>query len=152
MREDAEAVARMGNALNRHLGLAGDPFTTERVLEDGFGAKPKFSLLVADMDGTSVGYAMYHSAYDSDIAAPAIWLVDLYVEEEARRAGAGRALMHALAREAVRSGARTLEWCVQDRNERAIAFYRAIGATELPVRIMELRGEKLSALAEGTVP
>lgn len=139
----------MGNALNRHLGLAGDPFTTERVLEDGFGTNPRFSLLVAEMGETSVGYAMYHAAYDSDIAAPSVWLVDLYVDESARRAGAGRALMRALAQEALRSGAKTLEWCVQDRNERAIAFYRALGASGLPVRVMELRGEKLSALAEG---
>lgn len=142
----------MGNALNRHLGMAGEPFTPERVLSDGFGAEPKFSLLVAELDGTAVGYAMYHAAYDSDIAAAAIWLVDLYVEESARRSGAGRALMRAVAREAVRSGAKTVEWCVQDRNERAIAFYRALGATGLPVRIMELRGEKLSALAGETAP
>ena len=148
--EDSAAVARMGNALNRHLGMAGDPFTTERVLEDGFGTAPRFSLLVAEMDGTAVGYAMYHAAYDSDIAAASIWLVDLYVDENARRTGAGRALMRALARETVRSGAKTLEWCVQDRNERAIAFYRALGAAGLPVRVMELRGEKLDSLASGT--
>lgn len=142
----------MGNALNRHLGLAAEPFTPERVLEDAFGPKPKFSLLVAEVDGTLAGYAMYHAAYDSDIAAAAIWLVDLYVEERARRAGTGRALMRAVAREAVRSGAKTLEWCVQDRNERAIAFYRALGATGLPVRVMELRGERLTALADGGEP
>ncbi|HET9251105.1 MAG TPA: GNAT family N-acetyltransferase [Candidatus Eisenbacteria bacterium] len=142
----------MGNALNRELGVDVESFTTERILEDGFGAAPKFSLLVAEMGGVPAGYALYHASYDSDIAAPSLWLVDLYVEERARRAGAGRALMRALAREALRSGARTVAWCVQDRNERAIAFYRALGAPGLPVHVMELRDEKLSALADGTSP
>ena len=142
----------MANALNRHLGLPGEAFTAARVLEDGFGPAPRFSLLVAERDGGVVGYAMYHAAYDSDIAAAAIWLVDLYVEERARRAGAGLALMRALAGEATRTGARTIEWCVQDRNEQAIAFYRALGADGLPVRIMEIRGEALKKLAGAPTP
>ena len=98
-------MARMANALNRELGIGGDPFTADRVLEHGFGTEPRFALLIADVDGKAAGYAMYHVAYDSDIAATAIRLVDLYVDSPLRRLGVGRELMRALARETVRSGA-----------------------------------------------
>jgi diamine N-acetyltransferase len=146
-REDAADVARMGNALNRELAVDGDPFTAEGVVKDGFGATPRFALLIAEVDGKTTGYAMYHAAYDSDIAAAAVRLVDLFVEASVRRLGVGRALMQAMARETVRVGAKTLEWGVHERNDRAIAFYRALGATGGSVRTLELRGDALSTLA-----
>jgi GNAT superfamily N-acetyltransferase len=148
--EDAEAVARMGNALNRELGIEGQAHTADGIVRDGFGANPRFSLLIAEVDGTAAGYAMYHPAYDSDIAAASVWLVDLYVEGSARRLGVGRELMRAMARETLRAGAKTLEWCVLEQNERAIAFYRALGAKGGSLRVLEMRGDALSALADGS--
>lgn len=139
----------MGNSLNRELGVDGDPFTAEGVVRDGFGAAPRFSLLVAEVDGEVAGYAMYHAAYDSDIAAPAVCLVDLYVDAPVRRLGVGRALMRALARVTLRAGARTLEWGVHEANVKAIAFYRALGAAGGAVRTLEVKMEALEALADG---
>lgn len=145
-------MARMANALNRELGIGGDPFTADRVLEHGFGTEPRFALLIADVDGKAAGYAMYHVAYDSDIAATAIRLVDLYVDSPLRRLGVGRELMRALARETVRLGAGTLEWGVHEANTRAIAFYRALGATGGAVRTLEVKDTALEALAGVPLP
>jgi GNAT superfamily N-acetyltransferase len=147
MPEDSAAVARMANCLNRELGIGGDPFTADRVREDAFGASPRFALLIAEVDGEAAGYAMYHAAYDSDLAVPAVRLVDLYVDEHARGLGVGRALMGAVARETVRAGARVLEWGVHEGNTRAIAFYRALGASGGSVRTMEVKEDSLLALA-----
>lgn len=141
-------MARMANALNRELGIEGEAHTGDGVLLDGFGASPRFSLLIAEVNGVAAGYAMYHPGYDSDIAAASVWLVDLYVDAPARRFGVGRALMQVLAREAMRAGAKTIEWCVLERNERAIAFYRALGAKGGSLRVLELRGDDLIALAD----
>ena len=151
-REDAAEVARMANSLNRELGVDGDPFTAEGVVRDGFGAVPRFSLLLAEVDGGVVGYAMYHAAYDSDLAAPAVCLVDLYVDAPVRRLGVGRALMRELARETMRAGAKTLAWGVHEANVKAIAFYRALGASGGAVRTLEVKMEALETLADGTSP
>jgi hypothetical protein len=56
--------------------------------------------------------------------------------------------MGALAKEAVRAGAKTLEWGVHEGNARAIDFYRALGASGGSVRTMEVKGDELRALAE----
>ncbi len=47
---------------------------------------------------------------------------------EERGAGAGKALLRALARIAVRRGCGRMEWAVLDWNRPAIRFYRRLGA------------------------
>jgi GNAT superfamily N-acetyltransferase len=50
------------------------------------------------------------------------------VVPEERGRGAGKALLAALARIAVRRGCGRMEWTVLDWNRPAIAFYRRLGA------------------------
>ena len=67
---------------------------------------------------------------------------------EARRAGAGRALLRNLARRCVAEGLGRFEWSVLDWNEPAIAFYRAQGARLLDDWTMcRVDGPALTALA-----
>jgi GNAT superfamily N-acetyltransferase len=65
------------------------------------------------------------------LARPTLYLEDIFVLEEGRRAGVGTTLMAALASEAVRHGCGRMEWQVLTWNEPAIAFYRRLGATPL---------------------
>ena len=144
---DAALLAEMANDLNDHVGIHGRPFTPERVLADGFGPGAAFTPLVAELDGTVVGYVFSALGYSTDFAARAMWLHDIFVSPAARDRGVGQALMAAVAAEAVRAGARSLEWAVHDGNAGARAFYRRLGAESAEVRIMALSGERLQALA-----
>jgi GNAT superfamily N-acetyltransferase len=144
---DAAEVARMANALNRTLGVDVDSFTPEHLGEDAFGPRPIVSVLVGEVDGKAAGYALYHPGYDSDVAAPSLIVVDLYVEPDARGRGLGRALMAGLAEEALRIGARSMTGAVLDANAKALAFYRSLGASDDGVRFIALREEALRALA-----
>ncbi|MBI2219048.1 MAG: hypothetical protein HYU51_17315 [Candidatus Rokubacteria bacterium] len=54
---DAAILAEMANDLNDHVGIRGRPFTPERIVADGFGSHPAFTALVAEIDGTVIGYA-----------------------------------------------------------------------------------------------
>lgn len=137
----------MANALNVHEGKASDAFTPERVLRDAFGPEAAFTVLIAEREGVAVGYASYAMGYNTDIAAPSVWLYDLYVTDQARQLGAGRALMAAVAAETVRRGAHSLEWGVRAANRRARAFYAALGARDEDLRILTLDGGALGALA-----
>ena len=58
-------------------------------LRDGFGARPAFFGIVAEDQGTVVGYLLYHFGYDSDAAARTLHIADLYVDSGTRRRGAG---------------------------------------------------------------
>ena len=129
--DEAEAVAAMFNALNT---MDGPPppvaMTAEAVRRDLLGAAPRAVLLVAELDGEAVGFATGNPVYDSVRAADALLLNDLYVRPEARRRGAGRALVAGLAAEARRRGALCLWWGVDLGDDDALRFYEALGAVD----------------------
>ena len=97
--EEAEAVAALFNAINSMDGPPPlVPMTAETVRRDLLGADPRAALLVAELDGALVGFVTGNAIYDSARSADAWLLNDLYVAPEARRRGAGRALVAQLRR------------------------------------------------------
>jgi GNAT superfamily N-acetyltransferase len=92
------------------------------------GAWPKVEALVAEVDGTIAGYALFYGCYSSFRGQPVIWLEDLCVTAARRASGAGFALMRALARIAVERDCARVAWDVLDWNEPSIAFYERLGA------------------------
>jgi GNAT superfamily N-acetyltransferase len=145
--DESAILADMANDLNEHVGIYGRPFTAERVRTDGFGAQAAFTPLVAELDGSVVGYVFFTLGYNTDLAARAMWLHDIFVTPVARGKGVGHALMAAVAAETVRLGGRSLDWSVHTANAGALEFYRRLGATGGEATIMGVAGERLRALA-----
>lgn len=102
--------------------------TAARVRAHGFGRRPYFETIICRRGGTPVGFALYFFTYSTFLARPTLYLEDLFVRPEARGIGAGKALLRALARIAVRRGCGRLEWAVLDWNRPAIGFYKRLGA------------------------
>jgi ribosomal protein S18 acetylase RimI-like enzyme len=149
--EDAEAIARLGDGLNRHEGRPGGLLTAETIRRDGFGPEPAFEVLLAEWEGQAVGYALFHAAYEASYAARGIYLVDLYVDARARRRGIGRRLLARLAAEARARGLSYLWWASRPSNAEANAFYRKLGARQHPVVAHALTTDAFEKLAdEGT--
>ena len=147
--DEAEQVAALINAINS-LGPSVRPatMTAEIVRRDLLGERPKARLLVAREDGLLLGFATAGTIYDAERAADAFMLLDLYVRPEARRRGIARALMAALAAEARAEQAGCIWWGVDDGDDEAMEFYRAIGAAaEGSFTGMILAGSALAALA-----
>ncbi len=145
---DAAAIARLANALSRHEGLGDKVFSAAGVREDGFGENPAFSVIIAELDGEPVGYALYQPFYNTDLACRGLWLSDVFVVETARGRRIGRKLLAAVARRAIDTGACSLWWGVHSANTRARAFYADLGAHDDAARILELDGPVLEALAK----
>jgi GNAT superfamily N-acetyltransferase len=129
--EEAAAVAALFNALNT---MDGPPppvaMTAEAVRRDLLGAAPRAALFIAELDGRLVGFVTGNQVYDSERAADAVFLNDLYVLPEARRRGAGRALVARLAAAARQRGAGCLWWGVDLGDDEALRFYEALGAED----------------------
>ena len=147
---DAAVIARLANQLSRHEGLGDEVFSAARILEDGFGDAPAFSVLLAELAGEAVGYALYQDFYNTDLACRGLWLSDLFVVEAARGRRIGRKLLAEVARRAVEIGACSVWWGVRSANLGARAFYAALGARDEDARILELDRPALEALAEET--
>lgn len=107
--------------------------------------------VLAELDGTPVGIALYHRTISTFLGKIGLFLEDLFVEPEHRGKGFGLALLRHLARLATSTGCYTIEWRVLDWNEPSIRFYEALGAEKMTEwHVRRLRGPALTALAEGT--
>lgn len=93
-----------------------------------FCESPKVHGLIAEIDGSSVGFAVYFYNYSTWLGKHGIYLEDLYVSPTARGSGAGKALLKELSKIAVANGCGRVEWSVLDWNTPAIDFYLAMGA------------------------
>lgn len=76
-----------------------------------------------------------------------LYLEDLFVADEHRSRGVGRALLAAVAACAVEAGYSRVEWAVLDWNTQAAHFYRHLGASPLDEwTSYRLTGDDLTAL------
>jgi GNAT superfamily N-acetyltransferase len=122
----------------------------QRLLEEAlFGQHPSAEAVIAELDGTPVGFALFHGSFSTWECRPGIWLEDLYVPPEHRRAGVGQALLRHLAAVAVDRGCTRLEWAALAWNAPALDFYETLGATRLDEwRMHRLDGEALARVAD----
>ena len=122
--------------------------TPQLLAESLFGPQPTAEALIAELDGTPAGFAVFHGTFSTWECRPGIWLEDLYVPERFRRAGVGRALLQHLAALTVERGCTRLEWTALDWNTPALAFYERLGATRLSAwELHRLDGEALRHVA-----
>jgi len=123
-----------GSDLHRHL--FGDPRYGE--------------VLIGELGGQAVGYALFFHSYSTFLSKPGIYLEDLYVRPDSRGRGVGGALLRRTAQIAVERGCARLEWAVLDWNRPAIDFYRSVRAE--PVggwTVYRLAGSALTAYGNG---
>lgn len=104
--------------------------TVADLLQDGFGASPKFRVFVAEENQIIVGMALFYERY-STWKGKAIHLEDLIVNESKRGKGIGKALYSELMRYAYDNGYKRVAWEVLDWNQSAIDFYESTGANLL---------------------
>lgn len=123
--------------------------TEEMLARDGFGSRARFRGLLPEWDGKLAGYAIFFPFYSS-FEGPGLFLEDVYVREEFRGKGIGKALMAEVAARAVREGLGALRWEVLDWNRPAIDFYKRLGAIFLDDwKSVRLSGEALRQLVNG---
>jgi GNAT superfamily N-acetyltransferase len=93
-----------------------------------FGPAPALFGHVAEVDGEVVGFTLWFLSFSTFRGTHGIYLEDLFVRQDQRGTGLGRALLTELAEECVRRGYARLEWSVLDWNDPAIGFYKSLGA------------------------
>ena len=114
-----------------------------------FGERPVCEVLIASLDGTPVGFALFFPNYSTFLGRPGLYLEDLFVRPEVRGKGYGRALLVRLAQIAQERGCGRMEWAVLDWNEPAIQFYRKLGATPMEEwTVFRLTSDGIAAMAK----
>ena len=94
-----------------------------------FGDHPVLFCLVVEWGNDVVGYATYTFDYSTWSAARFLYMDCLFLEPAFRGLGIGEAVMKQLVDISRTNDCVNIQWQTPDFNERAIAFYKRIGAT-----------------------
>ena len=149
-REDARKIAEFSVALaEQHFDYDQVRFTrliTRERAAAYYGGRAEAdnaAVLVAEFDGRIVGFAYmeYEPVLYAELATKVAWLHDIYVEPEARKSGAGCALLDAVKAEARRQGANKVLLSVAEKNENGQRFFEQYGFRQT-MREMMLAIEK----------
>ncbi|WFR58796.1 GNAT family N-acetyltransferase [Anaerocolumna sp. AGMB13025] len=106
-------------------------------------------VILAELNGVTVGYAMYFYNFSSFIGKPGLYLEDIFIRPSYRGRGFGKAVLAYLAELAVKRNCWGMEWTCLDWNEPSIKFYESIGAVQNGGwRIYRLKGEALLNLSQ----
>lgn len=121
---------------------------TEEILREQLFDRGGGEVVFVEESGRAVGFALFFYNFSTFRGQRGIYLEDLYVDEDVRGKGYGRALLSFLAKTAVERGCGRLDWSVLDWNAPSIAFYKSLGAVPLDEWTQfRLSGEALPALA-----
>ena len=84
-------------------------------------------VMLVELDGQPVGMALYYFVFSTFTGRPGLYLEDIFLEQQVRGQGIGRAIFRELATRAVAQGCTRMDWSVLDWNAPAIAFYQSLG-------------------------
>ena len=147
--EDVSDIVRLVRELAEYEREPDAVHLTEEVLADRlFGPSPAVFAHVAELHGEVVGMAVWFVSFSTWTGRHGIWLEDLYVQPASRGQGLGTMLLATLAAVCAARGYSRLEWTVLDWNDRALGFYRAVGAVGMnDWTTQRMQGDTLAALA-----
>jgi len=149
---DVPVILRMIKGLAEFERLSHKVVATEEKLSASlFGPRPAAEVVIGRVGDEAAGFAVFFPTYSTFLAQPGLYLEDLFVEPHWRGRGCGRRLLAHVAGIAAARNCGRLDWSVLDWNERAIKFYRGLGAE--PVQewsVFRLSGEALDSLARGS--
>jgi len=148
--DDAALLASLIQELAEYDQLAQEVgVNAEAIARDGFGPRPKFRAVIAELDAQVAGYAVFFEFYSTFQARTGLFVDDIFVRPHFRKKGIGRALLAHVARIAWQEGYFCMRWEVLDWNTPAIEFYKRLGAEFLDEwRAVMLIGDALESVAE----
>ena len=104
---------------------------SEETLNEWMFEKGVAQALILSEGDKDVGFALYFFNFSTFVGRAGLYLEDLFVLEEYRKKGYGKALFKALVNKAVENNCGRMEWVCLNWNKPSIDFYLSLGATPL---------------------
>lgn len=147
--KDTALVLEFIKALAVYEKLPDQVTATEEILHDSLFVRRAAEVIIGELDGVPVCFALYFHNFSTFQGMPGLYLEDLFVKEEYRGHGFGRIMLSYLAKLAKERRCGRFEWICLDWNENALKFYRKLGAIPMDGwTIQRMEGQPLIDLAE----
>lgn len=146
-KQDTSIILNFIRELAHYEKMDEDVIATEALLEEWIFEKKKAEVLFAVVDGKEVGFALFFHNFSTFLGRAGIYLEDLFVLEEYRGYGYGKAILKKLAQITVERGCGRLEWSCLDWNKPSIDFYLSLGAVPMDEwTVYRLTGDTLKEM------
>ena len=148
-RADTGLILQFIRDLAEYEKMLDEVVADEATLETWLFDKQKAEVIFAVAEGTEVGFALFFHNFSTFLGRAGIYLEDLFVKQEYRGRGYGKAILKKLASIAVERGCGRLEWWCLDWNKPSIDFYLSLGAEPMSDwTVYRIAGDTLKELAE----
>lgn len=148
-KDDVATILEFINLLAVYENMQDDVVATEELLTEWIFDKKKAEVLFAIVDGNEVGMALFFNNFSTFLGKAGLYLEDLFVKEEFRGKGYGKALLNKIAQITVERDLGRFEWVCLDWNNPSIEFYLSVGAKHIDGwNIYRLTGADLNDFAK----
>lgn len=114
-----------------------------RLKEDAFSDNPRYEAYLGFLKGTPAGYITVYFTYSTFLAKPTLYLEDIFVLEENRQQGLGKALFEFSRNIARKRECGRLDWTVLTWNEPSIKFYEKQGGKRQDWYLYRIEGDDI---------
>ena len=130
---DVALILRLIRALAIYEKMEDQVVATEELLNEWIFEKQIAKVLIAEVDGIPVGFALWFHNFSTFLGRGGIWLEDLFVEPEYRGKGIATQLLNQVCSNAYAEGYEYVEAYPSDQVQNSLAFTG-------PVRLYEKSG------------
>ena len=115
----------------RYEKLENEVDTSEEALHRAIFLEKQAEVILCEAEGKTVGFALFFHNFSTFKGQHGLYLEDIYVDQEYRGRGYGKALFLKLVAIAMERRCRRIEWTALNWNRPAIAFYESMGAVRM---------------------
>ena len=147
---DCQLILEFIKSLAKYEKMSDDVVATAELLEEWIFNKKMAEVVFVLKDGLEVGFALFFHSFSTFLGRAGIYLEDLYINEEFRGFGYGKALLRHVAGIAVERCCGRLEWACLDWNKPSIDFYLSLDAEPMEEwTVYRMAGEMLAKFSDG---
>lgn len=147
-RRDVPAILGLIRELAAYEHMEDQVIATKELLEEWLFERKKAEVLLGELEGQVVGFALFFHNFSTFLGRAGIYLEDLYIQPAHRGKGYGKRLLRQLAKIAVERECGRLEWACLDWNTPSIGFYLSLGAQSMKEwTTYRLTGDSLRQMA-----
>lgn len=147
--EDCGLILSLIKELAEYENLSDEVIADESLLSNSIFKEGSAEVIFPCVNGREIGFALFFHNYSTFLGRKGLYLEDLYIKQEFRGRGYGKATLKKLAQIACERGCGRLEWSCLDSNRPAVDFYLSLGARPMDEwTVYRLTGDTLKNLAE----
>lgn len=128
VKEDAGMILSLIKEIADYENMSEDVIATEESLVQSIFVDKRAKVVIGELDGEVIGYALYFFNYSTFIGKEGLYLEDIYIKPQFRSGGLGKEIFKFLGKVAKQNNCKRMEWTCLNWNKLSIKFYESLGA------------------------